>query len=445
MRFGRHAYLKKDPSIADIEADRHLHVGRIYNAMVRGDIAGDNPKSVAMKRWVREPHYPSDLVEAFAHKVFDCVLEQAKDGFRGWHQNDYVIDDRKGDDDDRDVDCAGRLKNVVLALECEKTICEDVMTSACQIRMFVNAPRAYANRKHQNRIGNSKRPKIDGKDESTLDTPQAKRRRARGGRGRGRSSPPPEMTPVKHTAPHQSHQPTLSPYFVKPSSQRNIFDISANDRLTSPSLLIQDYSTIAQRNQALAGQHTMSAISSSTTFPQQNLQSPLSPGWLQSTSTPATLPSLSLQSGLPLQEQQQQPPHPAPITPVTPNFTAVDFAINPWQQLSTTNNSSSPNYHQLSPTSQSLVSPIDEWWNQFPLASTPYNPNPNTTTASNANNLHDQATLIGVSLADIEQQPPPTTQPGLSTPGFTQMYPDLSDQQQQSDANEFSFEDFKFD
>lgn len=31
------------------------------------------------------------------------------------------------------------------------------MNSACQIRMFVNAPKAYANRKYQNRVGNSKR------------------------------------------------------------------------------------------------------------------------------------------------------------------------------------------------------------------------------------------------------------------------------------------------
>lgn len=33
------------------------------------------------------------------------------------------------------------------------------MNSACQIRMFVNAPKAYANRKFQNRVGNSKRGK----------------------------------------------------------------------------------------------------------------------------------------------------------------------------------------------------------------------------------------------------------------------------------------------
>jgi hypothetical protein len=44
-------------------------------------------------------------------------------------------------------------------LEEEKTICEDVMTSECQIRMFVNAPRAYAQRKKANRQGNSKRGK----------------------------------------------------------------------------------------------------------------------------------------------------------------------------------------------------------------------------------------------------------------------------------------------
>ncbi|KAF2829569.1 hypothetical protein CC86DRAFT_286531, partial [Ophiobolus disseminans] len=158
-RFERRAYREPDTddTIADIEINRNLHVERIYNAMTSGEAAKDNRGSIAVKRWVVEAHYPADLVEAYAHKVFDCLLQQAKEGFRGWVHNDYVADERKGEDIDKDVDCAGRLDNIILALEQEKTICEDVMNSACQIRMFVNAPRAYANRKHQNRVGNSKR------------------------------------------------------------------------------------------------------------------------------------------------------------------------------------------------------------------------------------------------------------------------------------------------
>lgn len=38
------------------------------------------------------------------------------------------------------------------------------MNSACQIRMFVNAPKAYANRKYQNRVGNSKRGRTKDSD-----------------------------------------------------------------------------------------------------------------------------------------------------------------------------------------------------------------------------------------------------------------------------------------
>ncbi|KAF1362854.1 hypothetical protein EJ07DRAFT_105728, partial [Lizonia empirigonia] len=158
-RFGREPYIHPDdnPSIKEVENNRRYEVGRIYDAMTRGDRARDNANSIAMKRWVNCAHYKCDLVEAFAHKVFDCLLVQVKEGFRGWHHNDYVDDDRKGEKEDREADCITRLENIIDALEREKTICEDVVNSASQIRMFVNAPIAYAARKYQNRVGNSKR------------------------------------------------------------------------------------------------------------------------------------------------------------------------------------------------------------------------------------------------------------------------------------------------
>jgi hypothetical protein len=161
LRFQRTPYrsLESDPSTQELETNRQYNIERIYNAMTRGDIAKDNSGSIAMRRWVHSDFYPSDLVEAYAHKVFDCLIEQAKYGFRGWHHNDYASDDRKGEPEDKDVSCAERLDNVIQAITEEKTICEDIMTSACQIRMFVNAPRAYARRKEANRHGNSKRRK----------------------------------------------------------------------------------------------------------------------------------------------------------------------------------------------------------------------------------------------------------------------------------------------
>ncbi|OAG10253.1 uncharacterized protein CC84DRAFT_475903 [Paraphaeosphaeria sporulosa] len=158
-RFDRKPYRSPDTdyTISEVEKDRLYHVERVYNAMTCGDAARDNKGSIAMKRWVHGAYYESTLVEAYAHKVLDCLLLQAKEGFRGWVHNDYVADDRKGDDEDRDVTCEERLESILCALQEEKTICEDVMNSACQIRMFVNAPKAYANRKYQNRVGNSKR------------------------------------------------------------------------------------------------------------------------------------------------------------------------------------------------------------------------------------------------------------------------------------------------
>ncbi|KAJ4352280.1 uncharacterized protein N0V89_007628 [Didymosphaeria variabile] len=186
-RFSRKPYRLPgtDHTIREVERDRLYHVERVYNAMTCGDAARDNKGSIAMKRWVHGAYYNSDLVEAYAHKVIDCLLLQAKDGFRGWVSflpldfvrdmtnskivkvhNDYVADDRKGDDEDRDVTCEERLESVLRALQEEKTICEDVMNSACQIRMFVNAPKAYANRKYQNRVGNSKRGRTKDSDAS---------------------------------------------------------------------------------------------------------------------------------------------------------------------------------------------------------------------------------------------------------------------------------------
>ncbi|KAI4610833.1 hypothetical protein J4E80_007862 [Alternaria sp. BMP 0032] len=48
---------------AHLQRDRNRNVERIYNAMVSGDHARDNPKSTARKRWIEEPHYQSDLWE----------------------------------------------------------------------------------------------------------------------------------------------------------------------------------------------------------------------------------------------------------------------------------------------------------------------------------------------------------------------------------------------
>jgi hypothetical protein len=266
--FNRKAYLPGDDTIADVERNRARNVMRIYNAMTSGESAKDNRGSIAMKRWVLDAHYPPDLVEAYAHKVFDCLLQQAKEGFRGWQHNDYVVDERKGDEYDRDVDCAGRLDNVIQALEQEKTICEDVMNSACQIRMFVNAPRAYANRKHQNRVGNSKRGRKDTPDSNPR---PARAQRTGGRRKRARSSAAPEMPCSRDTTPH--HQPAIQrpqsglPYYTSPTQQQ-----------FSPELTISHYPprsipghrlTLSAPRSSFA-QQSFAAISMPTSSPQVN-------------------------------------------------------------------------------------------------------------------------------------------------------------------------------
>ena len=180
--------------------------------MIRGDRAEDNHRSIAMKRWVDCAHYQPDVVEAFAHKVFDCLLAQVKKGFRGWHHNDYVDDDRKGEERDHKVDCAGRLDNIIDALEREKTICEDMMNSGSQIRMFVNAPVAYAARKYQNRVGNSKRKGANGADPNPR--PAAKgRKNARSTRARS-TTVASERAQSRDTTPHFLTSGTVGgPYY----------------------------------------------------------------------------------------------------------------------------------------------------------------------------------------------------------------------------------------
>ncbi|KAJ4379894.1 hypothetical protein N0V86_005078 [Didymella sp. IMI 355093] len=219
-RFGRQPYIppEDDHTIEEVERDRNLNVGRIYNAMICGDQAQDNTGSIAMKRWVTGAHYKSDLVEAFAHKVFDCLLVQVKEGFRGWHHNDYVDDDRKGEKEDREADCANRLENIIYALEREKTICEDVVNSASQIRMFVNAPIAYAQRKVQNRAGNSKRGRTKDTADANLRPTQ---RRRTGGRQMNRSTVTPDRPVSRDTTPQfQTSAPTDLPYYASGSSQQ---------------------------------------------------------------------------------------------------------------------------------------------------------------------------------------------------------------------------------
>ncbi|KAF3003432.1 hypothetical protein E8E13_001651 [Curvularia kusanoi] len=219
-RFGRQPYHlpEDDPSIAQVECNRVYHVGRIYYAMIRADRAEDNPGSIAMKRWVTCAHYKSDTIEAFAHKVFDCLLVQVKEGFRGWHHNDYVDDDRKGEERDQQADCIGRLDNIIDALEREKTICEDVMNSASQIRMFVNAPIAYAARKYQNRLGNSKRGRSDGKDGN----PRPARRRKTGSTStRAQSHAASEHPISRDTSPQTQASDTGAMPYYRPSAPQH--------------------------------------------------------------------------------------------------------------------------------------------------------------------------------------------------------------------------------
>lgn len=207
-----------DPTIAEIENDRQTHVERIYNAMIRRDHFRDNVGVAAWKRWVAEAHYPSRLVEAYAHKVFDSLLQSVKEGYNGYHNHDFVDQSRRRDEEDREVNCAGRLDNIIRALELEKTICEDVMLSSTKTRTFVNAPRSYMKRKEQNRNGNAQRPKSRP---TGVETTPPRRRKTGTRHSRALSATGSVTLPTRDVTPPDQGGQTGAPYSASPQSLEN--------------------------------------------------------------------------------------------------------------------------------------------------------------------------------------------------------------------------------
>ncbi|KAH7333795.1 hypothetical protein BKA66DRAFT_577553 [Pyrenochaeta sp. MPI-SDFR-AT-0127] len=355
--------------------------------MVRIDKARDNYKSVAMKRWTREPHYPSDLVEAYAHKVFDCLLEQAKDGFRGWHHNDYVVDDRKGNDEDRDIDCEGRLNNIILALEQEKTICEDVMNSACQIRMFVNAPVAYSNRKHQNRIGNSKRPNGGAKEEPQPGSRPHKVRKIGDRRARNRS---PVVSISASVDQEQVHELAGLASFVAPSS-----------RQLAPSPLEKVYHSLqvpTAHRISMLPQHPSTLVDQAQT--NVLLEPMISPQMLPH--TPRLVPKPHVSSASPSSLSLLSPPilpqgnFSAPVTPDQIGSRNTNVLSGRWIPTDTFSKFPYGNIQQPSHANDLLFNHVADWSQNV----SPYYPCETGT----RNNLFEHHPELGVALADVEQQ-----------------------------------------
>lgn len=354
LRFDRQPYKvpEEDPTIVDIESNRNFHVMRIYNAMTSCEFAKDNPGSPATKRWVNEAHYDPKLVEAYAHKVFDCMLQQVRFGFRGWIHNDYVADERKGDDIDKDVECAGRLDNIIMALEQEKTVCEDVMNSACQIRMFVNAPRAYANRKHQNRVGNSKRGRT--KDTSDANSRPTKAARTTGGRRtRARSTTASELPSSRDTTPQQQQSlqlgATHAPYYRPATGYPNISSSPSIANQPAPRSTPMHRPTLSTATRSCYSQYRVSA---SSPPPSSTPLSPHAPQ-LQAPRMTAISPHQHSSS-----LSQYRFPHVTPATPEEAKPGMANASFDSWYGTGTLGESSGISYLQdLTPLDPALSEP----------------------------------------------------------------------------------------
>lgn len=411
MRFDRVPWKhpSDDETIGDIAANRVRHVERIYNAMTRSDIARDNPGSTAMKRWVYDAHYPSDMVEAYAHKVFDALLEQVNQGFRGWNQNDYVVDERKGEDEDRDIDCAGRLDNIVTALEQEKSICENVMSSSNQIRMFVNAPKAYSKRKDQNRVGNGKRPNAKGLvagEASDTGALPSKKRKVGTRHSRARSSTLSDVVPARDTTPQVVIQPSRLPYYTTPALQRVAMSPPVPSFL-APRVPVMDRSVGPIHSKSFDQRH-MLAMSPPTIIPRAH--TPQSSGM-------TSIPS-ALQSPFKSPEKSSRARRSLPRPPSATHFAKEDTLDNPWPSVEQYKGGSS----MVTPAPQSERGPYEDWttcqYGQLESA-----------------NVFEHNQDIGVSLADIESMP--STQ--LDYTDLDLAFPTYWSQQ--DGAQHFSFDD----
>jgi hypothetical protein len=378
-----------DTTIAQIEQERDRHVERIYNAMISGHRYRDNKASVAEKRWVTAPYYDPGMIEAYAHRVFDALMEQVKEGYRGWQQNDYVNDERKGEDDDKDVDCAGRLDNIIEALELEKTICENVMSSAWQIRMFVNAPKAYAKRKYQNRVGNSKRPNAKSID-TTDDNPRSSKRAKTAARARpttrGRSSTGPEMPISRSATPQQPFNPPGLSYRARPATVQHVVASSPAMSMLAP--------------QAPSMRPTPRSHCGSF-GPQMSAMSPQT-----QPRTPQAQAIMRISTMSPLQQSAFSPPPPisqshysAPPTP------EVESDMQPWPQGSTFDEPPYNAFPQMNQGDNSNLNGILDWQHGIP----PYAHLESPTSA----NLFEQHPEMSVNPADLVLHPSESGFPGF--------------------------------
>lgn len=382
-RFGREPYKPphEDLTIAEVDTDREQHVHRIYNAMIRGDVAKDNKNSTAMKRWVHTANYPSLMVIAYAHKVFDALLEQVRQGFRGWPQDDYVVDERKGDDEDRYTDCAGRLNNIITALEQEKSVCEDVMKSANQIRMLVNAPKAYAKRKEQNRVGNSKRPSAKAQTDGKNSRPLKKRRTERG-RGQSRAlSGAPEMLSSQGTTPHRPPETTPLPYYRNPYLQ-HVADSSSTPTCFAR-LAPTMHRPIHHQHRSSIGEHQSSTLSPTALSNRSSIRTPQITSVPPIAGSPFMLPPpLSHSLSPPF-----APPH---------NLKAADSHLRTrsWHKANCSEESPTTVFHRTNLPSQSGFDDAKDW-TQFDSPSNIYN-------GIGLANLFEKHSEVGVALADLE-------------------------------------------
>jgi hypothetical protein len=170
-----------DPSIEIVQANSHVWILKMVNAMLNMEDIYDQPGAIALPLFTTgHPRaYSHEDVEAACYSMFLTVIDRCKNGFRGVEPEDnrayndprtfkkylgkkagnneapnQALDYRGTFQEDRTATCETRMQNVINCLHGWKNSCRDIMYHDYYQILLANHPLYYANQKAINQRGN---------------------------------------------------------------------------------------------------------------------------------------------------------------------------------------------------------------------------------------------------------------------------------------------------
>ncbi|OCK83597.1 hypothetical protein K432DRAFT_390274 [Lepidopterella palustris CBS 459.81] len=217
-----------DATIASVEGDRDNWIKKIYNAMVRGDLACDGPSAKSRKHWVQTPYFDVGEIKWASIELFEAVMDHCKNGFRlEKEDNKCPPAASRANPSDREATCKERITTIIESLEKEKTVCDDMMEGGKHIKMFVNAPLTYTKSKISNRNSNNQKKKmLELAKQTQAEEPKAQENLEDQARPKARKSRKRKENAVENVTPAPPTQLDLRSEFQKISYDA---PVSGND------------------------------------------------------------------------------------------------------------------------------------------------------------------------------------------------------------------------